>query len=315
MIADGGRAVVAGVDVGGTNTKVILATPTLDVVDRIDLPTPAHAGGAAIVAAAVEAVTDLLDRHRASLTGVGVGAAGVVDRATGTVLVTGNSFTGWAGHGVTDSFTAALGVPATLDNDVNAFLLGEVATGAVAGESDVLGMTLGTGVGGAFVLGGALFAGPRGAAGEIGHVPGFGDALCTCGQIGHLETIAGARGIADRYAERSGRRASVREIAEAARAGDTDAAAVFESAGWGLARAALLTAGILDVTTVVIGGGIARSWDLLEPAITAAIALEPPVSGAPIRLAQSTLGSDAVALGAAAQVRDLVLGGAVVNDR
>lgn len=310
MIAGGDRAVVAGVDVGGTNTKVILATPTLDVVDRIDLPTPAHAGGAAIVAAAVEAVTDLLDRHRAALTGVGVGAAGVVDRTTGTVLVTGNSFTGWAGHGVTDSFTAALGVPATLDNDVNAFLLGEVATGAVAGESDVLGMTLGTGVGGAFVLGGSLFAGPRGAAGEIGHVPGFGDALCTCGQIGHLETIAGARGIADRYAERSGRRASVREVADAARAGDADAAAVFESAGWGLARAALLTAGILDVTTVVIGGGIARSWDLLEPAIAAAIALEPPVSGAPIRLAQSTLGADAVALGAAAQVRDLVLGGA-----
>ncbi|MFS2074105.1 hypothetical protein ACEN9R_04845, partial [Curtobacterium sp. CT11-133] len=87
-------------------------------------------------------------------------------------------------------------------------------------------------------------------------------------------------------------------------------AAVFETAGWGLARAALLTAGILDVTTIVIGGGIARSWDLLEPAISAAIALEPPVSGAPIRLALSSLGSDAVALGAAAQVRDLVLGSA-----
>jgi glucokinase len=310
MIAVGPDAVVAGVDVGGTNTKVVLATPTLDVLDRIDLPTPAHAGGAAIVTAALGAVTELLDRHRASLAGVGVGAAGVVDASTGTVLVTGNSFTGWAGYGVTDAVTAALGVPATLDNDVNAFLLGEVAAGAVAGESDVLGMTLGTGVGGAFVLGGSLFAGPRGAAGEIGHVPGFGDALCTCGQIGHLETIAGARGIADRYAERSGRRLSVREVADAARAGDTDAAAVFERAGWGLARAALLTAGILDVTTIVIGGGIARSWDLLEPAITAAIALEPPVSGARIRLAQSTLGSDAVALGAAAQVRDLVLGGA-----
>ncbi|WP_260981292.1 ROK family protein [Curtobacterium pusillum] len=310
MIGIGPDAVVAGVDVGGTNTKVVLATPTLEVLDRIDLPTPAHAGGAAIVTAALGAVTELLDRHRASLTGVGVGAAGVVDASTGTVLVTGNSFTGWAGYGVTDAVTAALGVPATLDNDVNAFLLGEIAAGAVAGESDVLGMTLGTGVGGAFVLGGSLFAGPRGAAGEIGHVPGFGDALCTCGQIGHLETIAGARGIADRYAERSGRRLSVREVADAARAGDADAAAVFERAGWGLARAALLTAGILDVTTVVIGGGIARSWDLLEPPITAAIALEPPVSGARIRLAQSTLGSDAVALGAAAQVRDLVLGGA-----
>lgn len=304
--------VVAGVDVGGTNTKVLLATPDLEVLDRVDLPTPAHAGGAAIVTAAVGAVTGLLDRHRASLTGVGVGAAGVVDAVTGTVLVTGNSFTGWAGYGVTSAVREALGVPATLDNDVNAFLLGEVATGAVAGETDVLGMTLGTGVGGALVLGGTLFAGPRGAAGEIGHVPGFGDALCTCGQVGHLETIAGARGIADRYTERSGRRLSVQDVAGAARAGDVDARAVFERAGWGLARAALLTAGILDVTTVVVGGGIARSWDLLEPAAAAAIAAEPPVSGAPIRLAQSTLGSDAVALGAAAQVRDLVHGAAVV---
>jgi glucokinase len=304
--------VVAGVDVGGTNTKVLLATPELEVVDRVDLPTPAHAGGTAIVTAAVGAVTGLLDRHRASLTGVGVGAAGVVDAASGTVLVTGNSFTGWAGYGVTRAVRDALDVPATLDNDVNAFLLGEVATGAVAGETDVLGMTLGTGVGGALVLGGTLFAGPRGAAGEIGHVPGFGDAPCTCGQVGHLETIAGARGIADRYTERTGRRLSVQDVAGAARAGDADAQAVFTTAGWGVARAALLTAGILDVTTVVVGGGIARSWDLLEPAAAAAIAAEPPVSGAPIRLAQSTLGSDAVALGAAAQVRDLVHGGAVV---
>ncbi|NUU50143.1 ROK family protein [Curtobacterium luteum] len=303
---------LAGIDVGGTNTKVLLTTPDLEVVDRVDLPTPAHAGGAAIVATGVRAVTDLLDRHRASLSGVGVGAAGVVDAATGTVLVTGNSFTGWAGYGVTAAVTGALGVPATLDNDVNAFLLGEVATGAVAGEPDVLGMTLGTGVGGALVLGGSLFAGPRGAAGEIGHVPGFGDAVCTCGQVGHLETLAGARGIADRYEERSGRRRSVREVAEAARTGDADAAEVFARAGWGLARAALLTAGVLDVTTVVIGGGIARSWDLLEPAITAAIEAEPPVSGAPIRLALSTLGSDAVALGAAAQVRDVVFGAAPV---
>ena len=307
--------VLAGIDVGGTNTKVLLATPDLEVIDRIDLPTPAHAGGDAIVTVAVQAVRVLLDRHRASLAGVGVGAAGVVDATTGTVLVTANSFTGWAGYGVTAAVSEALGVPATLDNDVNAFLLGELAAGAVAGEPDALGMTLGTGVGGALVLGGTLFAGPRGAAGEIGHVPGFSDVRCTCGQVGHLETIAGARGIADRYAERSGRRVSARAVADAARAGDPDAAAVFATTGWGIARAALLTAGILDVTTVVIGGGVARSWDLLEPAVTAAIAAEPPVSGATIRLAQSALGADAVALGAAAQVRDLVRHAVGVSDR
>ncbi|ROS78015.1 glucokinase [Curtobacterium sp. PhB130] len=298
--------VLAGIDVGGTNTKVVLATPALEVIDRRDLPTPAHAGGAAIVAAALGAVSDLLDTHRASLAGVGVGAAGVVDATTGTVLVTGNSFTGWAGYGVTDAVSAALGVPATLDNDVNAFLLGEVAAGAVTGARDVLGMTLGTGVGGAILLDGTLFAGPHGAAGEIGHVPGFGDALCTCGQYGHLETIAAAPGIASRYAARTGHRLAAHEVADAARNGDVDAAAVFTDAGWGIARGILLTAGILDVTTVVIGGGVARSWDLLGPAITAAIAAEPPVSGATIRVEPSTLGSDAVALGAAAQVRALV---------
>ncbi|PYY35678.1 ROK family protein [Curtobacterium sp. MCPF17_046] len=302
-------AVLAGIDVGGTNTKVLLATPDLGVLDRIDLPTPAHDGGDAILDAAEAAVRSLLDRHRASLAGVGVGAAGVVDPTTGTVLVTANSFTGWAGYGVTDAVAARLGVPATLDNDVNAFLLGEVAAGAVAGEPDVLGMTLGTGVGGALVLGGTLFGGPHGAAGEIGHVPGFGDTVCTCGARGHLETVAGARGIADRYAERTGRRIGTHEVATAARAGDRDAQDVFATAGWGIARAVLLTAGILDVTTVVIGGGVARSWDLLEPAVTAALAAEPPVSGAAIRVEQSVLGADAVALGAAAQVRRVVLGG------
>lgn len=296
-------AVIAGIDVGGTNTKVVLTDADLVVVDRVDRPTPAHEGGAAIVGTALDAVAGLLDRHGAVLTGVGVGAAGVVDATSGTVLVTANSFTGWAGYRVTEAITAAVGVPATLDNDVNAFLLGEVATGAVEGETDVLGMTLGTGVGGALVLGGVLFAGPRGAAGEIGHVPGFGDAPCTCGQAGHLETIAGARGIVDRYAERSGRRVSARDVADAARSGDADAVAVFRTAGWGVARAALLAAGILDVTTVVVGGGIARSWDLLAPAVAAAIAAEPPVSGAAIRFAPSSLGADAVALGAAARVR------------
>ncbi|MEV7934437.1 ROK family protein [Curtobacterium sp. NPDC089185] len=303
-------AVIAGIDVGGTNTKVVLTDADLVVVGRVDLPTPAHEGGAAIVGSALDAVAGLLDRHDAELIGVGVGAAGVVDAASGTVLVTANSFTGWAGYRVTEAITAAVGVPATLDNDVNAFLLGEVATGAVEGETDVLGMTLGTGVGGALVLGGALFAGPRGAAGEIGHVPGFGDAPCTCGQSGHLETVAGARGIADRYAERSGHRSSAREVADAARAGDADAVEVFRTAGWGVARAALLAAGILDVTTVVVGGGIARSWDLLGPAVSTAIAAEPPVSGATVRFAHSSLGADAVALGAAARVRVRLLEGA-----
>jgi len=301
--ADGVRRLLAGIDVGGTTTTVIVATPDLVILDRADVPTPAHEGGAAIVAAALAALQVLLDRvGDGVLVGVGVGAAGVVDSASGEVLVTGDSFTGWAGFAVTAAIEAALGVPATLDNDVNAFLRGEVSAGAVVGEPDVLGMTLGTGVGGALLLGGVLFDGPHGAAGEIGHVPGFGDARCTCGQTGHLETVASARGIVARYADRTGRVLPAHEVAAAAESGDADARAVFDAAGAGIARAILLTAGILDVTTVVIGGGVTRGWSLLEPAIRAALDAEPPVSGATIRVERALLGADVVALGAASRL-------------
>ncbi|WIB67119.1 ROK family protein [Curtobacterium sp. MCBD17_035] len=305
---DAPRRLLAGIDVGGTNTKVLLCTEDLVVLDRTDVPTPAHDGGAAIVRAAVAAVGALLTRQHGTLIGVGVGAAGVVDAASGTVLVTGDSFTGWAGFGVTAAIEAALGVPATLDNDVNAFLRGEVSAGAVAGERDVLGMTLGTGVGGALILAGELYDGPGGAAGEIGHVPGFGDARCTCGQRGHLETLASARSISARYAERTGRTRHAHEVAAAAEAGDADARAVFDAAGWGLARAILLTAGILDVRTVVIGGGVSAAWALLEPPMRRALEAEPPVSGAVVRVERARLGSDAVALGAASRARALLAG-------
>ena len=291
---------VAGVDIGGTSTQVALFDADLTLVDRLEVPTPAAVGGGAMAGAALDAVRLLLDRTDARLLGVGVGAAGVVDAREGRILVASDSFRNWAGFGVTAAFEEALGVPAFLDNDVNAFLRGEATAGAVAGEPDVLGMTLGTGVGGALWLDGALYGGPHGAAGEIGHIPGFGDLPCTCGGRGHLETLASGRAIAARYGKRTGRELSAREVAEAS---DPDALAVYEDAGTAVARALLVTAGLLDVTTVVIGGGVSRAWTLLEASILRALATEPPVSGHPVRVLPSLLRGDAVAVGAAARVR------------
>ncbi|PAZ10574.1 sugar kinase [Streptomyces sp. SA15] len=294
---------VAGVDIGGTTTQAALCEEGLTVVDRVEVPTPAAEGGAAMVGAALDAVRLLLGRTSARLLGVGVGAAGLVDARAGRVLVASDSFRGWAGFAVTAAVEEALGVPTFLDNDVNAFLRGEAAAGAVAGEPHVLGMTLGTGVGGALWLDGALYDGPHGAAGEIGHVPGFGELPCTCGGRGHLETLASGRAIAARYGERTGLSLSAREVAEAAGANDPDAIAVYEAAGAAVGRAILVTAGLLDVTTFVIGGGVGRSWALVEPSIERALAAEPPVSGHPVRVLPGLLGGDAVAIGAAARVR------------
>ncbi|WUB77103.1 ROK family protein [Streptomyces sp. NBC_00576] len=295
----------AGVDIGGTTTQVVLCAPDLTVMARAEVPTPAADGGQAMTDTALDALTALLARTPARLLGVGVGAAGVVDADAGRVLVASDSFHGWAGFEVTATIRAALGVPAYLDNDVNAFLRGEAARGAVAGVPHALGMTLGTGVGGALWLDGALYGGPHGAAGEIGHVPGFGDLPCTCGGRGHLETLASGRAIGRRYGERTGRAGlTARAVAAAADAGDHDAAAVYEEAGAALARAILITTGLLDVTAYVVGGGVSRAWHLLEPAVRTALAAEPPVSGRPVSVVRTGLGSDAVAVGAASRARD-----------
>ncbi|MFI6657968.1 ROK family protein [Streptomyces sp. NPDC050523] len=294
---------IAGVDIGGTSTRVILCAPDLGVVGRLEVPTPAAEGGPAMVGAALDCVRRLLDRTPTRLLAVGIGAAGVVDARAGRILVASDSFRGWAGFEVTSEAERELGVPAFLDNDVNAFLRGEAAAGAVAGVPHVLGMTLGTGVGGALWLNGDLHDGPHGAAGEIGHVPGFGELPCTCGGRGHLETLASGRSIAARYGERTGRSVSARRVAESAARGDTHALAVYDSAGAGVARAILITAGLLDVTTFVIGGGVSRSWSLVEPSIRRALAAEPPVSGRPLRVLPAGLGGDAVAIGAAARAR------------
>jgi glucokinase len=291
------------VDIGGTTTQVVLCAEDLTVLDRAEVATPATDGGQAMIGAALGALAPLLERTPGRLVGCGVGAAGVVDSATGRILVASDSFTGWAGFAVTDAVEEALGVPAFLDNDVNAFLYGEVFGGAVRGESDVLGMTLGTGVGGALWTGGALFAGPHGAAGEIGHIPGFGDLLCSCGGRGHLETLASGRSIGARYADRTGRRLTAREVAQAADRGDQDALEVYRAAGAGIARAIVMTAGVVDITTVVVGGGVSRAWPLLEPLILASLAADPPVSGHPVRLVRAALAADAVPVGAAARTR------------
>lgn len=294
---------LAGVDIGGTKTHVVVCDRSYRRLGVSSAPTPAAAGGEAMVDVAAELIERLLAGQVRTLASIGVGAAGVVDSDAGMVRVASDSFSGWAGYPVVDDLRSRFMVPTVIDNDVNAFLRGEIAAGAVAGERDALAIMLGTGVGGALWIDGRLFLGVHGAAGEIGHIPGFGDALCTCGGHGHLETRAAGPSIAARYGRRTGRRLSTVEVAMAARSGDVDAQGVFADAGRAVGRAIVMTAGLVDVTTVVVGGGVSRAWDLVEPAIRSGIAEDPPVGGRPITLHRTALGDDAVALGAASLAR------------
>lgn len=209
---------VLGIDIGGIGTKVSLLASDGTLLGHTHAPTPR--GGAAMADVAVELGTALARAHHRKVIAAGAGVAGVVEK--GVIVAASSSFSGWVGFPVLSAFEERLRVPVVVDNDVNAFLIGEVRLGALRGTRNALGIALGTGVGGALWLNGELYHGPRGAAGEIGHMPGFGEEPCTCGQRGHLETLASGRGIARRYQSRGGSplTGGAEEVAARARAGE-----------------------------------------------------------------------------------------------
>ncbi|MFJ6531581.1 ROK family protein [Microbacterium sp. NPDC091662] len=292
------RAGLVGIDIGGTKIAALLVSTDGTVLARGSVPAPAALGGGAMADAAADLTRALVIEAGATLVAAGVGAAGVIDHETGTIRAASATFVGWAGFPLAGELEARLAVPVRVENDVNAFLLGEAAAEGRT-DVDVLGVMLGTGVGGALMIDGELHHGPHGAAGEIGHTPGYSDLVCTCGQTGHLETLASGTSIALRYQERTeGRALDARDVADRARHGDADAIAVFDAAGRALALACASAATILDLPCAIVGGGVATAWDLLEPAIARTLRTDSPVSGIPLRIIPAVLGSDAVALGA-----------------
>jgi glucokinase len=291
-----------GVDIGGTKIRAAVVTSGGEVLASATAPTPS--GGEAMLDVAAELVGRATASAGVLVAAVGVGAAGVVDPGTGEVLAASDSFAGWVGTKVRAGLGSRTGLPVVVANDVDSFLVGEATWGAVRGVGSAAGIALGTGVGGALWLDGALYRG-AGAAGEIGHMPGFGDARCTCGQRGHLETLASGRSVERRYAKLVGGAAGVSaaEVESRARAGDPTAVRVLADAGHAVGSAVLVLAALLDVGHVVVGGGLARAWDLLEPALLARLCDEPPVSGHPVEVRRAVLGGDATAVGAAALAR------------
>lgn len=290
----------AGVDIGGTKIRAAVVAPGGAVLSSATAPTPS--GGEAMLDVAADLVARAVASAEVPVAAVGVGAAGVVDPGTGEVLAASDSFSGWVGTNLKDGIAARTGLRVVAANDVDSFLVGEATWGAVRGVRSAAGIALGTGVGGALWLGGALYRG-AGAAGEIGHMPGFGTARCTCGQRGHLETLASGRSVARRYAEFGGADVGAAEVEARALAGDATAVRVLADAGHAVGSAVLMLAALLDVGHVVVGGGLARAWDLLEPALLARLREEPPVSGHPIEVRRAVLGGDATVVGAAALAR------------
>ncbi|MEU5941590.1 ROK family protein [Micromonospora sp. NPDC047548] len=289
-------AAVVGVDIGGTKTAAALVGPGGEVLERREVSTPARSGPEAVLDAAAALAADLLGAAGAGP--VGVGTAGTVDPATGSIRYATDSLPGWTGTPVADALAARLGREVRVTNDVNAAALGECWAGAGRDRAHVLLAAVGTGLGGAIVRNGRVEAGARGAAGEVGHLPAPGaDRLrCGCDRYGHLEAIASGTGLAAAYAIATGTRVTGRAVADRAAAGDEVARQVVDRAGRVLGAALAGLVALLDPAAVLVAGGAAGA---LLPAASAAYAAELPAGWADVPLLPAALGADAVVVGAA----------------
>ena len=250
-----------GLDLGGTNIKAVVVERDGDgwrVLDQDQVGTPAAQGPDRVVARLAEVGAESIGRCPGVST-VGIGIPGLYDPVAGTTRFLVNIPGAWSGKPVAGPVGEALGCPAALINDARAFGLAELRLGAGRGATAMIGLTLGTGVGGVIAIDGRIYQGRDGTAGELGHQTLDPEGpTCGCGNRGCLEAYARA----DRIAEACGSR-TVEDAIAKARAGDPVARAGLERVGraLGIGIANMITT--ITPQRVVLGGGVAASVDLL----------------------------------------------------
>ena len=287
-----------GLDLGGTLLKWAVVESTGGSWVRLAtdrLPTRLDAGADGLVDQLAETAAAAAAAW-GPISSVGLGIPGRYDAAGGRVVMTPNIPVPWAGTRVTERLEPAVHVPVHLVNDARAFTLAELRLGAGRGAQTLVGITLGTGVGGGFAIGGRLYLGRDGAGGEIGHQTIDPDGpLCNCGNRGCVEAFARADVIAATCGA-----PSVEEAVRAAAGGDARALDGLAQVGryLGIGIANVVT--ILTPDRVVIGGGVAAAGELIFGPIRAELDRRVRMTGsASVELVPAELGTWAGAIGAA----------------
>jgi glucokinase len=309
---DGGRGLVAGLDVGGTKVLGVLLGPRDAVVHQVRVPSlPGVDGVVASAATAVRALTDAAGTTPARLRGLGLGLPGMVDAAAGTVAHAVNLGIGEEPAPVAARLAAELGTgPVVVDNDLNAAAAG--AARVLGHRADVAFLALGTGLAAGFLLDGRLRRGWLGAAGEIGHLPlDPAGPPCPCGQRGCLELYASGGSLAARWPVPDGVPAAA-ALFDAAAAGDPRAVTVREEFAVAVAAAVRIVVLTADVERVVLGGGVSEVGAPLLRVVVAALEQQAATSPflASMRLAErvelAPRGVPVAAIGAALAARGTV---------
>ena len=283
-----------GVDIGGTAVKLGLVDETGGVLRRAERSVSFDGYRTPILDTVQRAIRDFLAEDAPKLAGIGVSATGQIDSRRGVVAGTCGNFPGWIGVDIKGTLERAFGLPVTVANDANCMLLGEVWAGAAKGYTDVIGVTLGTGVGGGILTGGRLLEGARGLGGELGHF-----------RLHYAATTALVRS-----AQKAGLDApDGRAIFEAAAAGDARTLAVLN--GW-INEIAQGLAGLVHIFNpqlILIGGGVSAQQALLiDPLAEKVRASIMPAFAEGLELKSAALQNDAGLVGAVYYFRNNSIG-------
>lgn len=281
MSAD--NTLIAGIDIGGTKIAVGVTDAAGQVLSQDRNESEAHRGPEEMMSDAVAMVRKCV-REAGDASGnpsfIGVACPGPLSQKRGVILDTPN-MPGWEGYAIIDRLRQDFPCEAVLENDANAAALGEALFGAGRGRRYVAYFTISTGVGGGFVQDGAILHGVDGNAAEFGHqtiVPIAGR-MCGCARPGHLEAYASGTAIAKRVREaleagqesilreRFGAaeplsRLTARDVAEAARNGDSFARRIWDETGFFLGLGIVNVVQMFNPDVVVLGGGVTKAWDL-----------------------------------------------------
>ena len=258
---------LVGLDFGGTAIKAGAATANGQVLEELSQPIALEAGPERVLDQAAE-----MARALGATTRVGIGCAGLIDRRAGVLLASPN-LSQLVGTNLSRGIAERLGLSpehVLLENDANVAALGEQRAGAANDLRDFLMVTLGTGIGGGLVLGGELYAGSGGMAGEVGHMLLYPDGKRPPASAGSLEKCASATAARRRATERglpADDPGNLERLSARARAGEQPEAELLFEIGADLGRGLSYAEAILDLRHYLFGGGFAAALDVLAPGI------------------------------------------------
>ncbi|WP_225938402.1 ROK family protein [Leptothermofonsia sichuanensis] len=283
---------VLGIDLGGTAIKLGRFSKNGTCLAALNMPTPQPSTPEAVLAAVVDAITQIDPDNQVAA--IGVGTPGPAD-ATGRIARVAINLAGWHDVPLADWLEAKVGRPAMIANDANCAGLGEAWLGAGRWYNNLILLTLGTGVGGAIILDGKLFVGHHGTAGELGLITLNPDGpACNSGNQGSLESYTSVPAIRRRTGMEP------EELGMLALAGDSQALEFWQSYGRDLGAGLASLIYVLTPEAIIIGGGISASADFFFPSVWAEIERRVlPSSRAGLQLLKAELGNQAGIVGAA----------------